>query len=223
MACPWLWSIKNHEHMRSLLHTAIACGTLLLTIPAFSQGPTFGVKGGLNYTNLAGGDSNDDNGRVGFNAGVFARTTPDLPLGLQVELLYSTKGNHTKYNAFFGLVDQDVDFNLNYLELPVMADLHVLDVVDIHLGAYAAYLLSANVKTSGSLGSGSDTLDKDNFKSMDFGIAGGVGFNIGTSAQIGVRYLHGLTNVVDSSDLSNVVGDPQNRCVQFYVGIGIGG
>ena len=209
--------------MKALLHTALACGTLLLTVPAFSQGPTFGVKGGLNYTNLAGGNENDANGRIGFNAGVFGRTTPDAPIGLQVELLYSTKGNHTKYNAFFGLVDQDVDVSLNYIELPVMADIHILDVVDIHLGGYAAYLLSTKVETSGTLGSGSDDLDKDNFKSMDFGIAGGVGFNIGTSAQIGVRYLHGLTDVVDSSSLSDVLGNPQNRCVQVYVGIGIGG
>ncbi|MGV9011971.1 MAG: porin family protein [Flavobacteriales bacterium] len=209
--------------MTKLVHAACAFGAILFAAPAFSQGPKVGVKGGLNYTTLAGGDSNEDNGRIGFNAGVFARTAPEAPLGLQVELLYSTKGNHTKYNAFFGLVDQDVDFNLNYIELPVMADLHILDVVDIHLGGYAAYLVSANVTTSGTLGSGSDTLDKSNFKSMDFGIAGGVGFNIGTSAQIGVRYLHGLSDVVDSSDLSSVVGNPQNRCVQVYVGIGIGG
>lgn len=209
--------------MNANIKTALACGTLLLTVPAFSQGPTFGVKGGLNYTTLANGDADDNKGRIGFNAGVFGRTTPDAPVGLQVELLYSTKGNHTTYNAFYGLVDQDVDFNLNYLEVPVMAAVHVMDVVDIHLGGYAAYLLSAKVSTSGDLGSGSDNLDRDNFKSMDFGIAGGVGFNIGTSAQIGVRYLHGLSNVVDNDDLSSVIGDPQNRCVQLYLGIGIGG
>ncbi len=140
-----------------------------------------------------------------------------------MELLYSTKGNHTSYHAFFGLVDQDVDFNLNYLELPVLVSIRLMDVVDLQIGGYAAYLLSAKVKTSGDLGSGSDTVDKDNFKSIDAGIAGGVGFNVGENLQVGIRYLHGLTDVVDNSTLHDVVGDAQNRCVQLYIGIGVGG
>ncbi len=199
------------------------CGALLLAAPAFSQGPAFGVKGGLNYSNLAGMDSKDDNARIGFNGGVFARTMPDQPVGLQVELLYSTKGNHTTYSTFFGLVDQDVDFNLNYLELPVMLSVRLMDIVDLQIGGYAAYLLSAKVKTSGDLGTFSDDVNKDNFKSIDAGIAGGVGFNVGENLQLGIRYLHGLTDVVDNSDLSNIVGDAQNRCVQVYVAVGVGG
>ena len=208
---------------KALLHAAIACGSLLLASSASAQGPVFGVKGGLNYTNLAGVDSQDDNARVGFNAGVFVRNMPEAPVGLQVELLYSTKGNHTTYHTFFGLVDQEVDFNLNYLELPVMASIRLADVVDIQLGGYAAYLLSAKVKTSGDLGSGSDEVDKDNFKSLDAGIVGGIGFNVGENLQVGVRYLHGLTDVVDNSSLHEVVGDAQNRCLQAYLAIGLGG
>ena len=207
----------------SFLYAALACGSLFLVSAAQAQGPIFGVKGGLNYTNLAGVDSQDDNARIGFNAGVFARTMPESPVGLQVELLYSTKGNRTDYDAFFGLIDQEVDFNLNYLELPVMASIRLMDVVDLQVGGYAAYLLSANVKTSGDLGSGSDEVDKDNFKSMDAGIVGGIGFNVGETMQIGIRYLHGLTDVIDNADLSTVVGDAQNRCLQLYLAVGLGG
>lgn len=210
--------------MKSIfLNTVMLSAATLFAAPAFSQGPVFGVKGGLNYTNLAGLDADDNNARVGFNAGVFGRTDPSSVFGVQAELLYSTKGNHTTYHAFFGLVDQDVDFNLNYLELPVMASLRLAEIVDIQLGGYAAYLTSAKVKTSGDLGSDSDVLDKDNFKSIDAGIAGGVAFNLGKNAQLGIRYLHGLTDVVDNEDLHDLIGDAQNRCVQVYVGIGVGG
>ncbi len=208
---------------QAYINAMAVCGALLLAAPAFSQGPAFGLKGGLNYTNLAGLDADDNNARVGFNAGVFARTMPESPVGLQVELLYSTKGNHTKYNAFFGLVQQDVDFNLNYLEFPVMASIRVLDVVDFQIGGYAAYLLSGKVKTSGDLGSGSGELDKSDFTSLDAGIIGGVGFNVGDNLQIGMRYLHGLVDVVDNKDLSAVVGDAQNRCLQVYLAVGVGG
>lgn len=201
----------------------LTCGAALIMSTAMAQGPVFGVKGGLNYTNLAGVDADDQNARLGFNAGIFGRTDPSTPVGLQAELLYSTKGNHTTYHAFFGLVDQDVDFNLNYLELPIMASVRLADVVDLQLGGYLAYLLSAQVKTSGDLGSDSGTLDRDNFKSIDGGIVGGVGFNAGENLQIGIRYLHGLTDIVDNSTLHDMVGDAQNRTLQLYLALGIGG
>ena len=224
MARDWTRVPQNYTNMKNSYLSAVAiCGALLLAAPAFSQGPAFGLKGGLNYTNLAGIDADDNNARIGFNAGVFARTMPDQPVGVQLELLYSTKGNRTKYNTFFGLIDQEVDFNLNYLELPVMASIRVMEVVDFQIGGYAAYLLSAKVKTSGDLGSGQDDLNKDNFKSFDAGIVGGVGFNVGENLQIGIRYLHGLMDVVDDKDLSNLVGDAQNRCMQVYVAVGLGG
>jgi hypothetical protein len=214
---------KNQQVMKkAFFHLSAACCALLCASAALAQGPVFGVKAGLNYTNLAGIDADDNNARVGFNAGVFGRTDPEQSVGLQAELLYSAKGNHTKYNTFFGLIDQDVDFNLNYLELPVLASLRLADIVDIQLGGYAAYLLSAKVSTSGDLGSGDDELDKDDFKSIDAGIAGGVAFNLGSNAQIGIRYLHGLTNVVDDPDLQDFIGDAQNRCLQVYLGIGVG-
>jgi hypothetical protein len=57
---------------------------------------------------------------------------------------------------------------------------------------------------------------------MDFGIAGGVGFNLGPNAQLGVRYLHGLTNVADSDAADFVLGDAKNRCLQAYIAFGIG-
>ncbi len=188
-----------------------------------AQGPAFGVKGGLNLSTLAVDQAKEENTRIGFNAGVFARTMPSSPFGLQIELLYSTRGSKASYSGFFDLIDQEVDFNLNYLELPVLASFRVGDIVDLQLGAYAAYLLSSKVTTSGDFGDGSKELDRDNFRSMDFGIAGGVGFNLGPTAQVGVRYLHGLTNIEDGGAGEVFLGDAKNRTAQVYVAFGIGG
>jgi opacity protein-like surface antigen len=144
-------------------------------------------------------------------------------VGVQAELLYSTKGSTTNYSALFDLVDQEVDFNLNYIELPILASVRLAEIVDLQLGGYAAYLLSANVSSSGDLGSGSEELDRDNFKSMDFGIAGGVAFNVGSNLQVGVRYLHGLNDIADSDASDLVLGDAKNRVAQLYLGVGLGG
>ncbi|MFT3885325.1 MAG: porin family protein [Flavobacteriales bacterium] len=208
--------------MRTITPHSVALGiALVLGISVQAQGPAFGIKGGLNVSNLHVNDANKENSRLGFNLGVFGRTDPEGPVGLQVELLYSTKGTHTTYNAFFGLVDQDVDFNLNYLELPVLVGFRLGPVLELQAGGYAGYLLSAKVKTSGDLGSGSDELDRDHFRSADFGVVGGVALNFG-NAQIGARYNYGLTEIADSNGAKAVLGDAKNACAQLYVAIGLG-
>ncbi len=214
---------NNTIHMtKQSLSAVLLCTALLATTNATAQGPVFGIKGGLNYSTLAVDEADSENSRVGFNLGFFGRSGPDQPLGVQVELLYSTKGSSTTYNALFGLIEQEVEFNLNYLELPVLASFRVGEIVDLQLGGYGAYLISANASSSGDLGSGSEELDRDNFKSVDFGIAGGVGFNLGTNAQLGIRYLHGLSKVAESDAADFVLGDAKNRCAQLYLAIGIG-
>lgn len=199
----------------------------ILAVPTVSsaQGPVFGAKGGLNISTLATDAPDDEKARVGFNLGVFARTMPSAPIGLQVELLYSTRGSKTTYSEsiLFVDIDQEIDFNLNYLELPVLASFRVAEVVDFQIGGYGAYLLSSKISTSGDLGDGEEELDRDDFSSMDFGIAGGVGFNFGPNAQVGVRYLHGLTNIADSDNAELFLGDVKNRTAQLYVAFGIGG
>lgn len=200
------------------LALGLACGLGTYT---HAQGPAFGIKGGLNMSNLYSSKADDQNTRLGFNLGVFGRTMPEDPIGLQVELLYTTKGAHTTYHGFFGLVDQDVDFNLNYLELPVLVSFRLGSVLELQAGGYAAYLLSSKVSTSGDLGSDSDNLDRDNFNSMDFGVAGGVALNLGT-AQVGVRYDLGLGEIASSDGAQSVLGDAKNACAQVYLAIGLG-
>lgn len=222
MACPSPSTGTKHKTMNKHI-AGIAIVLLTGAQAATAQGPAFGVKAGLNYSTLAVNEADDENARIGFNGGVFARTAPEAPLGLQVELLYSTKGTHTTYNALWGLIDQDVDFNLNYLELPVLASLRVAEILDLQLGGYAGYLLSAKMSTSGDLGSGNEELDRDNFTSMDYGLAAGAGLNIGENLQVGLRYTHGLANVADGDASDLVLGDAKNRCLQAYIGIGVGG
>jgi hypothetical protein len=205
-----------------LLPCLIAGATLLSTQTTMAQGPMFGVKGGLNYSTLAVDEADDETSRWGYNFGVFARTAPESPIGLQVELLYCTKGSTTTYDALFGLIEQEVDFNLNYLELPLMASFRFGELVELQAGAYAAYLVGASISSSGDLGSSDDNLDREDFTDLDFGVVGGVAFNLGPNAQIGVRYLHGMTNIADSDGADFALGDSKNRCVQAYLGFGFG-
>src|SRR5690606_16656298 len=136
---------------------------------------------------------------------------------IQPELLYTTKGSE---NEWGGLIDQTVKFNLNYLELPVLAVFKLGDTTEIHVGPYFSYLLGANIYTEGDLVGASEELDRDNSKSFDFGLTGGVGLNFG-AVQIGARYNYGLSEIADSDAAELVLGDAKNSCAQVYVALNL--
>lgn len=202
------------------LNHALCFPALALSFSLAAQGPFVGVKGGLNISNLYRDDASDKDVRSGFHAGFVGRAMADQPIGLQAELLYSTKGNRTHYTGLYGLIDQDVDFTLNYIEMPVMAAFRFADnAFELHAGGYAAYLLSASVHTSGDLGDGSNDLDRENFNAIDTGVLAGVAFNAGP-IQIGARYLLGLRMLANSDEADVLLGDARNSCAQVYIAFG---
>ncbi|MBL7951231.1 MAG: PorT family protein [Flavobacteriales bacterium] len=199
---------------------------LVLSIPlclftSSAQGPRAGVKGGLNLSTLYNAKATDQNSVLGLNAGFFGRTRTEESIGLQVELLYSAKGNRTHYEGVFGLVDQTVDLNLNYLSIPALLCFRFAEqTVEIQAGGYAAYLMNANANTEGDLGSGSEELDRDNFNTLDAGLVGGIAFNAG-AVQVGARYEYGLVTLANSDNAELLLGDAKNACAQLYVAVGI--
>lgn len=204
------------------LKLALLGATFLATaLTASAQGPTVALKVGANLSNFHKSEVNDNNARFGFDAGIMGRTSPDNAIGLQAELLYTTRGTKTDYSAFGNLVNQTVDFRLGYIQLPLMVSFRFgKSAFEIQAGAYAAYLVSADVKSTGDLGNGSESLDKDNFNTIDAGLVGGIAFNPGP-LQVGLRYDYGMTKVANSDTAKLLLGNAENSCVQLYVAIGI--
>src|SRR6478672_2399236 len=106
--------------------------------------PKIGIKGGVNFSNFFIDNVQDKNVKTGFNLGLFAKLPVSKGVSIQPELLYSTKGAQASYSN--PLIGGDYRFNLNYLELPVLAVFNLGKNFNIHAGGYAAYLTSANVK-----------------------------------------------------------------------------
>lgn len=173
-----------------------------------------GIKGGLNVSNLYVDDVDDENARFGFNVGLYAQLFSSEVFAIQPELLYSTKGTRTTYdNILMG--EGEAKFNLNYLELPLLGVLKLGESAELHFGPYWGYLLAASMDFDGDTDT-YDELDRDNFRDLDFGLAGGVGLNFGAT-QIGVRYSQGLKKIANSSDAEVLLGDAKNSCAQLYI------
>ena len=172
-----------------------------------------GIKGGLNVSNLYVDNVNDENSRVGFHTGFYGQVLATGFFALQPELLYTTKGSENEYD---GIIDQNIKFNLNYLEVPMLAVFKLGKTAELHAGGYGSYLLGANVSYAGDIATGGEDLDRDNFKTFDYGLVGGLGLNFG-GVQVGARYNYGLVKLAKTNNAKAVLGDSKNSAAQVYV------
>ena len=201
-----------------LMLTTLTALSLGITSNLMAQSePKMGVKGGLNVSNLYIDDVNDENARFGFNVGLYGQLFSSDVFALQPELLFSTKGSRDEFD---GLADETVKFNLSYLDLPVLAVIKLGESAEIHAGAYASYLLNANISYEGDLGNGGEDIDRNNFKSYDYGLVGGFGLNFG-NLQVGARYNYGLVKIADSDAAEVVLGDAKNSVAQVYMAVNL--
>jgi hypothetical protein len=183
--------------------------------------PKFGIKGGVNLTNMYVQDVSDENMKVGFNAGFFAKLPVTKGFSIQPELLYTSKGAKEEYNNFIE-GRGEYRFNLNYIELPVLAVFNVAKNFNVHVGPYVAYLAEANIKDlkdNGTMDEITD-LNAENFNRIDYGVAGGLGIDI-SNFTLGARYNYGFREIGKSGSLSGrLTKDSKNSAISLYIGIG---
>jgi len=192
----------------------VAALFLSYDVQAQSARPAAGIKGGLNVSNLYRGENlTDKNARVGFHAGVFGQFASSEAFALQAEVNYSTRGTTAVTDGF---IDQETKFRLNYIDVPLLAVFKLGEVIEIHAGAYGAYLLNASIDSDGDLGDSYDNLNKDNFKNFDYGLVGGLGFTFG-GTQVGARYNFGLNEIADSRGARMALGSAKNQVGQIYI------
>ena len=177
-----------------------------------------GVKAGMNVSNLYINDVHDENARIGWNGGFYGQILSSEAFAIQPELLYSTKGSLADYSGFF--INQKVRFNLNDIDLPVLAVFKLGRSAEIHAGGYASYLVGANFDYDGNVLNGVDELNRDHFKSYDYGLSAGFGLNF-NAVQIGARYNYGLVEIADSNTARTYVGDSKNSVAQLYLALNL--
>lgn len=172
--------------MKKIMLTAVAVMAF-----AFSnaQGTKFGVKAGLNLTNLTG-DLEDASSLVGFQVGGFAEFKLTEKFAIQPELLFSTQGAKNKFTDFDDST-YEYDTKLNYLNIPVLAKYYITEAFSVEAGPQIGVLLSAKED-------GEDA--KDYYKSVDFGFNVGAGYNFTENLSVGLRYTIGLSSVYDTPD-----------------------
>jgi opacity protein-like surface antigen len=165
---------------------------------ANAQEVKFGVKGGINLSTLTG-DNDEASSKVGFQVGGFAEIKLTDKFSVQPEVLYSLQGAKSEFSEF-GLNSKST-LNLSYLNIPVMAKYYVAEKFSLEAGPQIGFLLSAKDDTKVTMGgeSSSEKINvKDDYKSIDFGVNFGAGYDFTENLSAGLRYNLGLSNIAET-------------------------
>ncbi|WP_299246440.1 porin family protein [uncultured Aquimarina sp.] len=173
--------------------------TVLGLLNVNAQEFNLGVKGGLNFATLTGGNNSEIGWTTDFNLGVMAEIKISDKLSLQPELMYSGQGYGSD-------VDSEGIIALNYLNVPLIAKYYVTKGLSLEAGPQIGFLLSTK---------GGTNTNKDQFKTTDFGVNFGLGYKLDNGLYFNARYNLGLT------DINNIDGiSDKNRNGVFQLSIG---
>ena len=190
----------------------------VMSASAFAQF-TYGVRAGLNLATISNAKLlvGEDVVKMkpSLYVGAFGEYKVGDFFGLSADLIYSRQG--VSFDAFSFEEEGEEwsipksNMRLNYLNLPIMARLYVLEGLSVDLGPQFGILLGAKVWSDGV----DDTEDiKDEIQSLDVSFGAGLTYNIGKFLIQG-RYNLGLTDCMKDNN-----GDKKfkNNVIQFGVG-----
>lgn len=161
--------------------------TLLITILAVlsissvnAQEIRIGAKAGVNLATFTGDSFTGFDTRVGFHIGGLVEIPLSEKFSVQPELLYSQKGSE-----FF-----NSETHLSYIDIPIMAKYHIIRGLSVELGPVPSFLVKAEQTKSGE-----DIDVSDYTKSFDFGIGGGVSYQLPMGVFFSLRFTKGLMEI----------------------------
>lgn len=179
--------------------TIIIAAICMAALPAFSQGVHWGIKAGLNVSDISSNGPDVLSSRLGFHGGGLAHIHISPHFAVQPELLYSNQGAE--------IDDSDEKYKLAYLNMPVMAQYMFNNGFRIQTGPQIGLLLK------GTRDDGDNEVDiKDNLETIDFAWSFGVGYIFKSRIGIDARYNLGLIDIAE-----NPAVDYKNRV--FQVGL----
>ena len=203
-------------------NSKIILASLVLTFMGYTNSNAqsnvtkFGVKGGVNFSNLYTDNADDENVLTGFNIGLYAKVPVTNSISIQPEIYYTGKGAEVVYNNSFA--SGTAKFKLNYIEVPVMLVANVTKNFNVQVGPYAGYLISGKTTNESGTYNFQDNINTDDFNKIDAGVAAGLGLDLET-VSFGVRYNYGLTKVGKERSYSGTnytFPDGKNSVLSFY-------
>ena len=188
----------------------------MMLITPFSLMAQIGIKGGLNFAKVSKASDINSSSRSGFHAGLFLAPPSKKILSSRTEILFSRQGYDYKNSTNTGNV------NLDYIQMGQLMSINITKYFSLMLGAQTSYLISAQVDSNNTNGSGPENAMMNLFNRIDYGYAVGVEIHPVAGLIIGARYNVSLAKVY--KDLQSfqkpsfTSEDAKNNVIQISVG-----
>lgn len=201
---------------------------LLITIALFGftsvsaqEYVMFGAKGGVNFSTFSGDGVNafnDPKGRTSFHLGLVAEIPMTDKFSVQPEVLYSGQG----YDISERNNGSDVEYQLDYINVPVMAKFYVIEGLSLEAGPQVGFLVNSEIDGNPSSLNDENTisLDEDQFNKVDFGVALGASYKIRGGFFATGRYNIGLRDIYDDSFTNNIFSGAEAKHSVINLGVG---
>ncbi len=172
----------------------------------------FGVKGGVNFTNMTSDGFDDTNSRTGFNIGLLAEIPAGDRFSVQPEVLYSTQGTEATRtvagNTYTG------EYQLDYIQVPILAKFYLVDGLALEAGPSFDFLVNEKYDFSGTLSYETET---DMASTFELAGALGASYKFNNGFFIDGRYFQGFTDAFDSDSFD----DDAVKNNGFQLGVGL--
>lgn len=183
--------------------------TLFICSVSFSQGLTFGIKGGASINKLTG-KSFKEEFSFGYHAGVFATFGMGKKFSLQPEVLFNQINTDTasNFSAVSPNFNKVKNIQLKYLSIPILLNYNLSKILALQAGPQFGILIDQNkdlVKNG-----------QDAFKNGDLSMLGGLQLKL-LKFRVYGRYAIGLSDI---SDVANS-GKWKSQSIQLGVGIAL--
>jgi hypothetical protein len=185
--------------MKNIFKSVVIVTFFVLAQTAYGQ-VAFGLKGGLNLTNINTDDAEATyNSRTGYHAGLFLRGKFGK-VGIQPEVLLFTQRNTIDNFQYSPGVYYNVKQNLTYLSVPVMVKFYPVLGLNLQVGPQFGFLLGGERKYDLS----GITMTKDNvkdyYKNSDVSVSVGVGYDFNFGLGFDFRYNIGVQDINKASN-----------------------
>lgn len=172
----------------------------------------FGVKGGVNFSSFTGDgydDFVDPEERTSFHLGLLAEIPVSDRFSIQPEVLYSAQG----YDISSMDGADDVEFQLDYINVPVLAKFYLFNRFSLEAGPQIGFLVNKEIDTNPTGDGGDISINDDNYKDVDFALGLGASYKFSNFFVSG-RYNIGLSDIYDVEGV-----DAKNSVIQAGVGL----
>lgn len=178
---------------------------------------SFGVSGGVNFSNLVQGSNNGFNRITGFHFTGFGEYRFSAKFSMQPGVAYSRQGAETD-EMYLPEFDSTTKFKmvLDYINIPVLVKYYITDGFSVEAGPQLGILTSAKAKDVIINGesAGVDVDIKEMFKGTDLALVVGASYDFQNGLLVGGRFNAGLTDIAKDNPDDAIT----NSVFQLYLG-----